>query len=248
MYQPPTATKSMVGITRKLARRFGFDLTPFPGGAKHWSQLVSLLTDHEIDCVFDVGANVGQYATSIRKNGYAGRIVSFEPLTSAHAEVARRAADDPNWLVAPRTAVGAAPGETEIHISAESDMSSILPLDATAHERLASTRPTGIETVAVTTAAEALETHTSTDMRVFVKSDTQGFEAQVLAGIADAWDRVIGVQLELSIQPIYEDQPDHLPLLEQLAAQGLRPHLVIPGYWSRHYGRMLEYDVVCFRD
>ncbi len=244
----PNGSQIMVGFTRKLARRFGVDLTPFPGGAKHWSHIVSLLADHEIDCVFDVGANVGQYATSLRRNGYTGRIVSFEPLAAAHAETAKRAANDPKWEVAPRAAIGAAPGETEIHVSAESDMSSILPLDATAQERLASTRPTGIERVVVTTIAEALDTHTTTDTRVFVKSDTQGYEAQLLAGIGTSWDRVSGIQLELSIQSIYEGQPDHLPLLTELAAQGLRPHLVIPGYWSRHYGRMLEYDVVCFRD
>jgi hypothetical protein len=50
------------------------------------------------------------------------------------------------------------------------------------------------------------------------------------------------------MQPIYDGQPDHLPLLNRLAEKGFRPHLVIPGYWSRHYGRMLEYDAVFFRD
>lgn len=238
----------MVGFTRKLARRFGFDIAPFPGGAKHWTQIVSLLARHEVDCVFDIGANVGQYATAIRKNGYRGRIVSFEPLSSAHAQLAIRSADDPNWDLAPRTAVGATQGETQIHVSAESDMSSILPLDAMAHERLTSTRSTGTETVPVTTVADALTAHTSGEIDIFLKSDTQGFEAQVLTGAVGCWDRITGVQLELSIQPIYEGQPDHLPLLEQLAAQGFRPYLIIPGYWSPHYGRMLEYDVVCFRD
>lgn len=238
----------MVGLTRKIARRFGYDLTRFPGGAKHWKQIVSLLDTHEIECVFDVGANVGQYAQSLRKNGYAGRIVSFEPLSLAHADITARAAADPNWDVAPRAAIGAEPGEAEIHLSAESDMSSLLPLDATAQERLASTRATGVETVTVTTIADALEIHAPTTGNVFVKSDTQGFEAQLLAGIGSAWDRITGIQLELSLQSIYEGQPDHLPLLNELAERGLRPHLVIPGYWSRHYGRMLEYDVVCFRD
>jgi len=238
----------MVGLTRKLARRFGFDIAPFPGGAKHWGQIVSLLARHEVGCVFDVGANVGQYANAIRKNGFQGRIISFEPLSAAHAQLTTRAARDGDWDVAPRTAVGATPGETEINVSPESDMSSILPLDATAHDRLASTRPTGVENVPVTTVTDALAAHIPGQAPIFLKSDTQGFEAQVLAGIGDNWDRITGVQLELSIQPIYEGQPDHLPLLEQLAARGLCPHLVIPGYWSRHYGRMLEYDVVCFRD
>lgn len=238
----------MVGFVRRLSRKFGYDIAPFPGGANHWPRLVSLFRKHNVDCVFDIGANVGQYAGALRKNGYSGRIVSFEPLTTAHADLTARAASDPAWEIAPRTAVGAATGETAINISPESDMSSILPLDATAHERLASTRATGSETVPVTTLAAALQAHAGGAARVFVKSDTQGFEDRVLAGIGDAWDRITGIQLELSIQPIYEGQPDHLPLLEQLAAHGLRPHLVIPGYWSRHYDRMLEYDVVCFRD
>ncbi|MEP4378717.1 MAG: FkbM family methyltransferase [Alphaproteobacteria bacterium] len=238
----------MVGFTRRIARRFGYDIAPFPGGARHWSQIVSLLDGHEIDCVFDIGANVGQYANALRQNGYPGRIISFEPLSSAYDQLKVRAAGDADWDVAPRAAVGAAPGETDIHVSPESDMSSILPLDATAQERLASTRATGVETVPVTTVADALAAHVTGQGHIFLKSDTQGFEAQVLSGAAGCWDRITGVQLELSIQPIYEGQPDHLPLLEQLATLGLRPHLVIPGYWSRHYGRMLEYDVVCFRD
>lgn len=83
---------------------------------------------------------------------------------------------------------------------------------------------------------------------MFVKSDTQGFEDKVLDGVGIAWDRVVGLQLELSLQQIYDGQPDHLELLGRLAERGFRPHLVVPGYWSRHYGRMLEYDVVAFRD
>src|SRR5690349_18103875 len=40
--------------------------------------LKRLLSHLEIDCVFDVGANVGQYATMLRKHaGYKGRIISF---------------------------------------------------------------------------------------------------------------------------------------------------------------------------
>ena len=39
-----------------------------------------------IDLVFDVGANTGQFASEIRDSGFNGRIVSFEPLSSAHRQ------------------------------------------------------------------------------------------------------------------------------------------------------------------
>jgi len=238
----------MVGRLRRLTRRLGFDVSPFPGAAQHWERIVSLLHAHEIACVLDIGANIGQYARALRRNGCERNIVSFEPLSVVRADLERHAAGDARWQIAPRTAVGAEPGEVEINISAESDMSSVLPLDDTARDRLASSRMRDRETVPVTTVASILDTYAQDTRGVFLKSDTQGFEDQVLDGIGESWDRITGLQLELSLQPIYEGQPDHLPLVHRLAIKGFRPHLIVPGYWSRHYGRMLEYDAVFFRD
>lgn len=237
----------MVGTFRKFARSLGFDIARFPGAADHWPRLAAMLERHGVSLVLDVGANVGQYAASLRNNGYSGRIVSFEPLTTAHAALATSADLDPLWQVAPRTAVGAQPGEATINISPESDMSSLLPLSADAADKLASVRPTGSETVAVTTLAAEIPRYASAGDVIFVKSDTQGYEAQVLDGLGEAAARVAGLQLELSLVPLYDGQPDYLMLLERVRDLGFAPHLVIPGYYSRHHGQMIEFDVVCFR-
>ena len=45
---------------------------------------IKIIKNLEIDCLFDVGANTGQYATLVRSLGYQGQIFSFEPLSSAH--------------------------------------------------------------------------------------------------------------------------------------------------------------------
>ncbi|MBT5572602.1 MAG: FkbM family methyltransferase [Alphaproteobacteria bacterium] len=238
----------MAGKFRKWVRTLGYDISPFPGSATHWGRIVETLKSHDVDCLLDVGANTGQYARAIRTNGYPGKIISFEPLSHIRHDLEHHAASDAHWDIAPRTAVGADMGEVEINISGESDMSSILSLDAIAHERLASTRAESREKVPVTTVAKILKDHAASATNIFLKSDTQGYEDQVLDGIGASWDRITGLQLELSMQPIYAGQPDHLPLLQRLADQGFQPHLVIPGYWSRHYGRMLEYDAVFFRD
>ena len=152
------------------------------------------------------------------------------------------------WQVAPRGAVGAAAGAATLNVSPEADMSSLRALTETTRARLASVRYTATEIVPMVALADVFDDWAGAGDTVFVKSDTQGWEADVLDGLAPALDRVAGLQLELSLVPVYVGQPDHRVLLDRLAAAGFAPHLVIPGYWSRHHGRMLEYDAVFFRD
>lgn len=238
----------MVGRLRRLTRRLGVDVARFPGAAAHWPQLVGMLHGHGITLVIDVGANTGQYATALFNNRYSGHIVSYEPGAAAHAALSRAAAANPRWQVAPRAAVGDRTGEVALNVSAESDMSSLLAMTAVAAERFSSARTTGQERVAMVTLADVLADDAAAADRIFVKSDTQGYEAQVLDGLGDTIGGVTGLQLELSLVPVYEGQPGYLAMLQRLEAVGFAPHLIIPGYTSRHYGRMLEFDVVAFRD
>ena len=75
-----------------------------------WDRLVQLLGAHGITLVIDVGANEGQYGAGLRRAGYTGRVVSFEPGAEAHRNLTQRAHADVQWDVAPRLALGAEPG------------------------------------------------------------------------------------------------------------------------------------------
>ena len=63
----------------------------FHAGARH----ARLLRSKAINLIFDVGANAGQYAQEVRREGYGGNIVSFEPLPEAFSTLARLSARDP---------------------------------------------------------------------------------------------------------------------------------------------------------
>ena len=69
-------------------------------------QVVQLLRHHGITRVLDVGANEGGYATELRRFGYAGRIVSFEPVSESFRLLQSHARKDHLWTTLPY-AVGA---------------------------------------------------------------------------------------------------------------------------------------------
>ena len=77
-----------------------------------------------VDCVFDVGAHVGEYATSLRRAGYSGDIVSFEPVSGSFRELKERAAPDPRWHVH-QTALGDTDEIREINVTATTTFSSL---------------------------------------------------------------------------------------------------------------------------
>ena len=86
-----------------------------------------LLRELEVNVVLDVGANLGQYAQSLRANGYTGRIVSFEPVPHIAEELEKSAAEDPDWQVL-RYALGERDETAEIHVAVgQGRLSSLLP-------------------------------------------------------------------------------------------------------------------------
>jgi hypothetical protein len=82
---------------------------------------------------------------------------------------------------------------------------------------------------------------------LFLKIDVQGFEPQVLEGAARLLDRTQGVQLELSLAPLYEGQTLFLPLVDWLAKKGFELWALIPGFIDNKTGRMLQVDGIFFR-
>lgn len=240
-----TSGDGVAGAVRSLLHRFGLDLTDHP--KPHWRQLKRLLDHFGVTLVLDVGANVGQYAGYLRTAGYGGRIVSFEPLADAHAALSRRAAGDAGWTVAPRMALGASEGEIEINVSGDRDMSSLLPMRAEILAVSPTSRTVAREKVRLATLDSVFDDYARADDRVLLKIDTQGYERQVLDGAARSLPRLAGLQLELSLVPLYEGETTWLAMIEELARHGFEPRLIIPGYFDRHLERLLQVDGVFFR-
>jgi Methyltransferase FkbM domain len=83
--------------------------------------------------------------------------------------------------------------------------------------------------------------------RVFLKLDTQGSEFRILQGAALILDRVVGLQLELSLVPLYDGERTYLDVLSFVAQHGFEPYLFIGGYFSKRINRQLQMDGIFFR-
>jgi FkbM family methyltransferase len=207
------------------------------------SKLFSLLG---IDLLVDVGANVGQFATLCRAHGYRGSILSFEPSSAAHRELLKTAAVDPLWAVADRMALGAATGEVEINIAANSLSSSILPMLDTHLSAAPQSQYIQRERVTIRRLDDVLP-EDAESCNIFLKLDVQGYEPQVLSGAAHTLTLTSAVQLEMSLLPLYEGEQ----LLSQMSAimnaKGFDLWDLEPSFRDSDTGRLLQVDGIFTR-
>jgi FkbM family methyltransferase len=234
-------------FVRKSIRSAGWDIKRFDPLCSEASQLVRQLAVHQIDVVLDVGANTGQFAERLRDAGFPGRIVSFEPSTAAHLTVRKHAARDANWTIAPRMALGDYDGAITLNLAGNSASSSVLPM-LSAHVTAApESRYVGSETVDLRTLDSVGGEFVTKAERVFLKLDVQGFEFKVLQGAGQFLSRVAGIQIELSLVPLYDGEHLFHPMLQDLEARGYDLWSVVPGFVDPATSRLLQLDAILFR-
>ena len=232
---------------KAVCRTLGIEVKRYVPGRSYWASLERMLDHHEIDLVLDVGANSGQFAGTLRRSGYKGRIVSFEPLHDAYEQLLRNSARDPLWTVAPRMAIGDMDGEIAINISANSVSSSIANMLGAHLEAEPESRYIGKENVPISRLDTVARSFVPATARTFLKIDTQGYEPKVLAGASQLISLLKGLQLELSLVPLYEGGGDFIDTVRGLNEIGFELHGVFDAFSDKRTGQMLQVDGVFFR-
>ncbi len=208
-----------------------------------------VLRELDVNVVLDVGANQGQFAQRLRRDGYTGRIVSFEPIPHIADELEKAAADDPHWRVL-RHALGERDETIEINVSeGQGRLSSLLPasdfgrswssrIDAGTPVSVSVRRLDGLFDDAVAGVEEP---------RVYLKLDTQGFDLQAFAGAGERVADLVGMQSEMSLVPLYEGMPHLTEQLSTYEAAGFRVTGMFPVIVDRPTMRVIEFDAVMVR-
>ncbi len=232
---------------RRLLRRLSVDLVAFGPASPDW-QLYSAIRRRGIGIALDVGANRGQFASQLRKRGFAGVIHSFEPLAEPFAELARMAAGDRRHE-AYQLALSDKAGEAEIFVGTNDQTSSLQHPsrdlgDGAIGRAHAVARSEQIRT-------ERLDDFCR-DARIdprscFLKLDVQGHERTVLTGAGEMLAEIPLLQLELSIQPIYEGETAFGEFIHLIQAQGFRVRALRPNYFDPDDATLSQVDLIAER-
>lgn len=202
-----------------------------------------------VDCVFDIGANAGQYATVLRKAvGYRGLIISCEPIPDLARQLRKRAADDNAWHVE-ELAVTDFDGTTDFHIMRSDQFSSLgTPryVDAAGFESVnmvchklqvrAETLCSLYERMAKTYEFE----------RPFLKMDTQGLDVTIVRAAGSCIRSFVGLQSELAIKRLYQESVDFREAITIYESSGFELTALVPNN-EGHFPRLLESDCIMVR-
>jgi FkbM family methyltransferase len=231
---------------RGLARRMGMDVQR--AGETSEARIAAILRRRGVTHVLDVGANVGQYGSHLRRFGYAGRIHSFEPLPDAYTSLQRAAAGDPAWSTE-RLALGPSDGTISLNVAgnAASASSSVLPMLDRHRRAQPDAAYVDVIEVPMRRLDSIWEGLVPAGAIAVIKVDVQGFEAAVLEGAAESIRRAAGLQLEISLAPLYEGAPSMRELVELTDDLGMRMIYAVPGFADPETGELLQLDGVFFR-
>ena len=231
-------------LVRAAAGFFGYDI--HRRNLSHQARRVAAMKARGVDLVLDVGANSGQYVTWLRGAGYDGEVVSFEPIPSAYAALAAAHRADSRWRGV-EAAVGAEAGRAVLCVAESPVLSSLLPTSATLRAHIPAARTQQTINVPVLSLDDVWDEFVLPRHTVMLKIDTQGFEHQVMDGVAAHLESVTMVEVEMSLLPLYENGSSIHDMLPRLRAAGFEVISIESGFVDAKTGQVLDVDVLAGR-
>lgn len=199
-----------------------------------------------ITCVFDIGANKGQYYEFLRnKVDYEGHIVSFEPIPELAQDLERRSKSDPFWKVF-NCAIGGSTQTLPFKVMSRSGWSSLRDKEDVSKTEVADGFTVErIVPVSVRTLDEVRQSlPQSQNGGLFLKIDAQGYDLEVLQGATNTLPALSGLQTELELITVYAGASGYMAVLKFLQDRSYEMTGVFPLWFDKKTFRIGEMDTV----
>jgi len=202
--------------------------------------LRDLLNRMRINLALDIGAHHGSFVRHLRRIGFKGHIISFEPNPLSFEILSKAHGKDPCWKGF-NIGVGSKNTTMPFYMTDLSCLSSFL-------------KPRSAEVISTQMIEVKRLDHILKDLlspvkspRMFVKIDTQGYDMEVIEGASGCMDMIRGFQSEISVVPIYENMPHYLDALRFYESLGFKLMNLFTVTRSPGCGNVVEYDCLMAR-
>lgn len=236
---------NLINLVKEVINPFRIDVIKYPNSDLR--RRIKLLEYYNISKILDVGANIGQYALLMRKIGFKGDIISFEPISFAYNELFNKTKNDKKWK-AYNLAIGSEEGEGTINISGNVYSSSLLEIKPSHTSSAPESAYVNTERIKIETIDNLFEDLVNSGETVLLKIDVQGYEKNVLAGAKDSLKKIKGIQIEMSLEELYKDEMLFLDTINFLNELGFDLCSLENGFFNPKTGKLLQVDGIFFKE
>ena len=206
--------------------------------------LRELLDQLRINVVLDVGANKGWYAEQLRKIGYSGYIFSFEPVLEDFRIIEKKSSTDEKWI-AVNKAVGDKDEIKQFNVIESGDEKQTVLSSFLNSSNFEIAKVVDVEVIRLDGFKDQILTELE-ELRIFLKTDTQGYDLNVWRGAEAIYPMIKALQSEISVVPIYENAPHYTESLETFERDGMELKSLNVVHLTKT-GAVLEYDCIMYR-
>jgi FkbM family methyltransferase len=216
------------------------------GGLYEQDRIRQIIHAYNVDCVFDIGANSGQYATMLRDRiPYKGPIISFEPVPELCRELIVNSASDRDWHIRD-VALDRETRDAIFKITTDTQFSSLRQPSGLG-QALFGGQVKVTDELSLTTSTLAVELVNWKKKlgfsRPYLKMDTQGNDIAVAEGAGVALSSFVAIQTETAISKLYDGIPDLNETLAFFRSRGFELSAIVPNN-DGLFPRLLETDCI----
>ena len=224
----------MKEFIRKIIKLFGYEIK---------KKKINFFLKNKIDLIIDVGAHRGEFAIEILNNNFKGTIISFEPQSQIYKTLLINSKKYDNWHIHERCGIGKTNKNLNLNIMSESTCSSFfLPT-----KNLLTIDPNSKVIKKEKTKMYSLDNLFLKNYKIrkktFLKIDTQGYDSLVLDGASKILKKILYVQMELAIEPLYKKEINYERMIKYMKERGFMIWN-LGGVIENLKGKSMSFDII----
>jgi len=236
--------KKVKNLVHSFLRRNNYELIKYPYG--DLAKRMELINKYKIKTIFDVGANIGEFAESMQLCGFIGRIVSFEPRKEAFNELLKKTQLTTDWQCV-NIGLGDTDSTAVINVAGNKTSSSLLEMNKLHTDIKPHSKYCGTEEILLKRLDTIVFDYVKPSEEIYLKIDTQGFEKHVIDGAQNSLSNIRLIQLEMSLAELYKGSMLIFDMIPYLEKKGYFLCSIERGFHDKVTGRLLQVDGLFFR-